>query len=161
MKNLVFFNVFQWSTFFVLGPPGGHFGEVLGLILEPLGTMLGHLGGQHGSKSRPSDQNVMSNFDLKFDVRFFGLTGSVGDLRWRSWTAQYSCSAGKLEELGRVSYAMHHGNDAADPEAFGQPRHRAPFGSVSKSIGGLVLFVFVDSLLSISHFAWGTPLSEQ
>ena len=115
MKNFVFFNVFQWSTFFVLGPPGGYFGEVLGLILEPLGTMLGHLGGQHGSKSRPSDQNVMSNFDLKFDVRFFGLTGSVADLRWRSWTAQYSCSAGKLEELGVISYAMHHGNDAADP----------------------------------------------
>ena len=79
MKNLVFFNVFQWSTFFVLGPPGDHFGEVLGLILEPLGTMLGHLGGQHGSKSQPSDQNVMSNFDSKFDVRFFGLTGSVGE----------------------------------------------------------------------------------
>ena len=70
-------------------------------------------------------QNVMSNFDLKFDVRFFGLGPQSGILRWRSWTAQYSCSAGKLEELEAISYAMHHGNDAADPMAFGQLRHRA------------------------------------
>ena len=65
MKNLVFFNVFQGSTFFVLGPPGGHFGEVLGLILEALETMLGHLGGQVGSKSRPSDQKCGVKFRLE------------------------------------------------------------------------------------------------
>ena len=37
---------------------------------------------------------------------------------WKSWVV--------------VPYAMHHGNDAADPEAFGQPRHRAPFVLVAE-----------------------------
>ena len=113
-------------AFFVLGFPGDHFGEVLGLILEPLGIILGHFGGQDGSKSRPSDPTWGVQFRLDIWGAIFWLTAPVpqatvveldGPVQLFSWR--------KLEELEVISYAMHHGMMWRIQQAVGQLRHRA------------------------------------
>ena len=52
MKNHMFFYVFQGFAFFALGPPGGWFGEALGLILVPPGLILGPSGARGRSFER-------------------------------------------------------------------------------------------------------------
>ena len=81
----------------------------MGLILEALGVILGHLGGQDGSKSRPSDPKWGVQFRLEIWDAIFWAGGSVAQATVAELQAPVQLfSWRKLEELEVVPYAMHH-----------------------------------------------------
>ena len=93
-----------------MGPPGDHFWEVLGLILEALGVILGHFGGQDGSKSRPNDPKCGVKIRLEILDAIFWLTAPVRESTVAELQAPVQLfSWRKLEELEVISHAMHHG----------------------------------------------------
>ena len=78
--------------------------------MEGLGVISGHLGGQDGSKSRPSDPTCGVKFRLEIWSAIFWLTGSVAQATVAELQAPVQLfSWRKLEELEVIPYAMHHG----------------------------------------------------
>ena len=71
---------------------------------------MGHLGGQDGSKSRPSDPKWGVKFWLAIRSAIFWLTAPVAETTVAELQAPVQLfSWRKLEELKVVSYVMHHG----------------------------------------------------
>ena len=103
-----FFEDSPFSSWELLGTT---FGRSWGSFWRLWGAYWATLGAKMAPKVAQVTQNVGSSFGVKFEVRFFGLTGSVAD---GSTVAEFQApvqlfSWRKLEELEVISHALHHG----------------------------------------------------